>query len=87
IAFFGTHVIHFKAGKKCNSTVSRIISAVVSEMIMITGYSIFAGFMYGSVQSAFLSIPENMAQGIIGAVVSVVLYEAVLKRVPVLKHK
>lgn len=73
--------------KKCNSTVSRIISAVVSEMIMITGYSVFAGFMYGSVQSAFLSIPENMAQGIIGAVVSVVLYEAVLKRVPVLKHK
>lgn len=73
--------------KKFSSITSRIISVIVSELIMITGYSIFAGFMYGSLQSALLSVPDNIAQGVMGAVFSVVLYECILKRVPAIKHK
>lgn len=73
--------------KKCNSFVSRIVSVIISEIVMIVGYDVFTGFMYHSVKTAVLAIPEFAVQGIMGAAVSVVLYECILKRVPVLKHK
>lgn len=73
--------------KKFSTIPSRIISAVVSEIIMIAGYDIFTGFMYSSVQSAIFAIPEFAIQGIMGATFSVLLYECILKRVPALKHK
>ncbi|MDE6780966.1 MAG: ECF transporter S component [Ruminococcus sp.] len=79
--------VYNACSKKFSSLTARIISVAASELIMITGYSIFAGFMYGSVQSALLSIPDNAAQGIMGAVFAVVLYECILKRVPAIKHK
>ena len=78
----------FNACQKKFSTIpSRIISAVVSEIIMIAGYDIFTGFMYSSVQSAIFAIPEFVIQGIMGATFSVLLYECILKRVPALKRK
>lgn len=78
----------FNACQKKFSTIpSRIISAVVSEIIMIAGYDIFTGFMYSSVQSAIFAIPEFAIQGIMGAMFSVLLYECILKRVPALKRK
>lgn len=86
MAFVGFKIYNL-CSKKFSSVSARITSAVVSEIIMITGYSIFAGFMYGSVQSAILSIPDNIAQGIMGATFSVFLYECILKRVPALKHR
>lgn len=86
MAFVGFKVYNV-CTKKFSSLAARITSAIVSEIIMITGYSIFAGFMYGSVQSAILSIPDNIAQGIMGAVFAVVIYECILKRVPALKIK
>ncbi|MDE5582740.1 MAG: ECF transporter S component [Ruminococcus sp.] len=72
---------------KFNSLASRIISVIVSEVIMIVGYALFAGVFYGSVQTAVLGIPENAVQGIIGASVSVVLYECVIKRAVGLRNK
>lgn len=78
----------FNACQKKFSTIpSRIISAIVSELIMIVGYDIFTGFMYSSVQSAIFAIPEFAIQGIMGATFSVLLYECILKRVPALKRK
>lgn len=78
----------FNACQKKFSTIpSRIISAVISEIIMIAGYDIFTGFMYSSVQSAIFAIPEFAIQGIMGAMFSVLLYECILKRVPALKRK
>lgn len=79
--------VHGICAKKFDSVVSRIIAVIVSETVMIVGYDIFTGFMYHSVKSAILAIPEFAIQGIMGAVVSVVLYECILKRVPALKHK
>lgn len=71
--------------KKWNSLPSRILSAVVSELIMLVGYAVFAGIFYGSLGSAFLTLPENLVQGIFGAGASVALYELILKRVPKLR--
>lgn len=73
--------------KKSDSIVTRIISAIVSETIMIVGYDIFTGFMYRSVQTAILAIPEFAIQGVMGATVSVVLYECVIKRISGLRNK
>lgn len=72
---------------KFSSLASRIVSVIVSELIMIFGYAVFAGILYGSVKTAFLGIPENAVQGIMGAVISVVLYECIIKRVPALKQR
>lgn len=73
--------------KKCPSLLARIFSAVVAELIMITGYTVFAGILYGSIGAAFASIPENAVQGIFGAGASVALYELILKRIPQFKKK
>lgn len=84
---FACYKVHNLCSKKFSPVWSRIISVVVSETIMITGYAVFAGFLYGSAKTALLGIPENAVQGIMGAVFAVVLYECILKRVPALKHK
>ncbi|MDE6776804.1 MAG: ECF transporter S component [Oscillospiraceae bacterium] len=73
--------------KKFSSLPARIISAVVAEIIMISGYAVFAGCLYDSLASAWLSVPENTVQGIFGAGASVALYEIILKRIPQLKNK
>ena len=67
--------------KKQKSLPARIASALASEVVMVTGYAVFAGFLYGSVSSALLSIPENLVQGAVGAAASVTLYELLRKQV------
>ena len=74
--------IYNRAAKTWKSLPARIASAIVSEIVMVTGYAVFAGFLYGSVATAFLSVPENIVQGAVGAAVSVSLYELILKRIP-----
>lgn len=65
-----------------SSVVSRTIAAVSAEVIMIVGYAAFEAVMYGSVATAMLGVGANIAQGIMGAVSSVVVYEAVIKKLP-----
>ena len=84
---FACFKVYGVCSRKFNSFASRIVSAILSEIIMITGYALFAGIFYGSVRTGLLSIPENIVQGIIGASVSVVLYECIVKRVPALKKR
>jgi len=84
---FACFKVYSLCSKKLNSVWAKIIAVIVSESIMIIGYAVFAGFLYGSVKTALLGIPENAMQGIMGAVFSVALYECILKRVPALKHK
>lgn len=86
MAFIGFKVYSL-CSKEYDSVDARIISAIVSEVIMITGYDIFTGFMYKSVYSAILAIPEFVIQGIMGATFSVILYECIIKRVPALKKR
>ena len=57
---------------KTYSPISRIISGVLAEIIMVLGYYIFEGFMYGFSPS-LVNIPANAVQGIAGLVLGFVL--------------
>ena len=58
--------------KKINSPASRIISCFIAEIIMILGYYIFEGFMYGF-EASLVNMPANAVQGIAGLVLGFVL--------------
>lgn len=51
-----------------NQVVSRLISAILAEGVMVLGYFIYESFIYG-VTAAVASIPFNLAQGSICLVV------------------
>jgi len=68
IAFYG-----FKLGiKRMGKLISRIISGIAAEIVMILGYFLFEGFLYGFIPSA-VNIPANTVQGIAGLILGVVL--------------
>ena len=64
--------IYKMLNKKINSSVSRIISGFVAEVIMVLGYYIFEGFMYGFTES-LVNVPANAVQGVAGIVFGFVL--------------
>ena len=74
--------VYSHAAKNRQTLPARILSAVAAEAVMVIGYAVFAGFLYGSAGIALLSVPENLIQGAVGAAVSVTLYELILKRIP-----
>ena len=74
--------VYRQAAKTWKSLPARTASAIAAEVIMVLGYAVFAGFLYGSAETALLTVPENLVQGTIGAAISVTLYELLLKRIP-----
>ena len=68
MAFYSFKLLHKKPG----NFLSRIISGVAAEVVMILGYFVFEGFLYGFIPSA-VNIPANGAQGIAGLIIGVVL--------------
>lgn len=74
--------VYRAVSKKANSVFSRVAAAVTAELIMVAGYGIFEAIMYGSVATALLGVSGNLIQGLMGIVSSVVIYEAVIKRIP-----
>jgi len=50
----------------------QIASGIIAEIVMVGGYYIFEGFMYGFIASA-VNIPANAVQGIIGLVLGIML--------------
>ena len=68
IAFYGFKLLNSKAG----ATPSRIISGIVAEIVMVLGYFVFEGFMYGFIESA-VNIPANAVQGVAGIILGVIL--------------
>ncbi len=63
----------FKAlRKKFSNLPSRIISGVVAEVVMVLGYFVFEGFMYGFGPSV-VNIPANGVQGVAGLILGCVL--------------
>ncbi len=57
---------------------ARIISAVSAEIIMILGYYIFEGFLYGFLPS-LINMPANIMQGILGLILGVFLIKKLEK--------
>ena len=72
--------------KKSASFPARIISAVVSEIIMLAGYFIFDLILYSSLITAVAGMTASIFQGIMGTASSVILFEAIIKRAPAKKY-
>lgn len=58
--------------KKLKASTSRILSGILAEVVMILGYLLFEGVLYGFVPS-LVNIPANAVQGVTGVVIGVVL--------------
>lgn len=74
IAYFGFRLLH----KRLGSFSSRIISGTLSEIIMILGYFVFEGFLYGFVPS-LVNIPANAVQGVAGLIIGTILIKVFKK--------
>lgn len=59
--------------KKTGKLASRIIGAVLAEILMIAGYFVFEAFIYESFWTAAMSILFNAVQGLFGLVAGLVL--------------
>lgn len=67
-AFFLVRAI----GKRTGKFVSKLISGIAAEIIMIGGYLLFEGVLYGFA-SALTNVPANGVQGAISLVLGVLL--------------
>lgn len=74
VAHYGFALLH----NKCGKLAARITSGIAAELIMLVGYFMFAGFLYGF-GAAALNIPGNAVQGVVGIVTGIVLIQIVEK--------
>ena len=74
IAYFGFRLLH----KRISDLPSRIISGTAAEMLMILGYFVFEGCMYGFGPSV-VNIPANAVQGIAGLIIGIILTKVFVK--------
>ena len=68
VAYYGFKMF----SKKLSNLTSRIISGILAETLMILGYFVFEGFLYGFIPSV-VNIPANGVQGIAGVIIGIVL--------------
>lgn len=67
-AYYGFGVLRGKIGE----LPSRVISGVCAEVVMVLGYFVFEGLLYGFIPSA-VNIPANAVQGVAGLVLGMLL--------------
>ena len=67
-AYYGFKILQNKIG----NLPSRIIAGIVAEVIMILGYFVFEGFLYGFMPS-IVNIPANAVQGVAGLILGIIL--------------
>lgn len=58
------------AKRKTGTVSAGIISGIAAELVMVSGYFVFEGFLYGFVPS-LANIPLNGIQGIVGLVLGI----------------
>ena len=68
VAFYGYKLLK----DKCSNLASKIISGIAAEIVMLVGYFLFAGILYGF-GPAVVNIPANAVQGIAGVVIGLIL--------------
>ncbi len=66
------HALYKVLQKGLKNLPSRIVSGFAAEILMIGGYYLFEGFLYGFVPS-LVNIPTNAVQGLAGLILGVVL--------------
>ena len=64
VAFYGFKLLN----KKIGNIASRILSGILAESVMVLGYFVFEGFLYGFVPS-IVNIPPNCVQGVAGIII------------------
>ena len=70
--------LHKTLSKKTGGTTARIISGFTAETLMILGYYVLEGFLYGF-SASLVNIPANAVQGIAGLVLGLALVKALKK--------
>ena len=68
IAFYGFKLLN----KKIPDLLSKIISGLIAEIVMIAGYYLFEGFLYGF-GASLVNIPANAVQGVAGLIFGIIL--------------
>lgn len=61
-----------RLSKKFKKGISKALSGVLAELVMILGYFVFESFLYG-IEFALLNIPANAVQGAYGIMVGIIL--------------
>ena len=51
---------------------ARVLAGIVAEIVMVLGYYVFEGFLYGFVES-LVNIPANAVQGVAGIILGTAL--------------
>ena len=68
VAYACFKLMHKKIGKLA----SYIVGGVLAEMLMVSGYFVFEGILYGFIPS-LVNIPANGVQGIAGLVIGTIM--------------
>ena len=68
IAFYGFRLLH----KRTGNLAARVIGGALAEAVMILGYFVFEGLLYGFAP-AIVNIPANSVQGAAGLIIGTVL--------------
>ena len=71
MAYYVFKLLH----KKMGILPSRIISGIVAELIMVLGYFVFEGILYGF-GASLVNIPANGIQGVAGLIIGCMLMKA-----------
>lgn len=67
-AYFGFRFLQ----NKVTNISARIVSGIVAELIMVLGYYVFDGFLYGF-GASLVNIPANAVQGVAGLIIGTIL--------------
>ena len=72
------YLIYKSLTKKTNELAGAVVSGIVAEIVMVAGYYIFEGFMYGF-GASLVNIPANAFQGVAGIIFGVLLLKVFRK--------
>ena len=64
--------------KRLGSLSAKLIGGFLAEILMILGYYVFEGFLYGFIPS-LVNMPANVSQGIAGLVLGIILINVLEK--------
>ena len=71
VAFYGYKLLQNNIG----NIPSRIVTGIIAEVVMVLGYYVFEGFLYGFGPS-IINIPANCVQGVAGLILGCILVKA-----------
>lgn len=68
VAYYGCRLL----SKRTGSVLAMVLAGVLAEIIMVLGYYVFEGFLYGFAES-LVNIPANAVQGVAGIILGTAL--------------